>query len=133
MRKILLPILFIVLLPLTYSCGSSRLAGYSLNERDAIAAIRQMLEFGARDNVSGAFSKEAILSTLFPEKVKNALNTLNQLGLTSEVDRFTTTLSTAAEKSATASIPIFVNSINNMKFTDAKTKKRSGKGTINGP
>ncbi len=60
-----------------------------------------------------------ILSTLFPEPIKRVLNTLNTLGLTNEIDRFTTTLSSAAEKTATASVPIFVNSINNMKFTDA--------------
>jgi hypothetical protein len=41
------------------------------------------------------------------------------LGMTSEIDRFTTTLGTAAEKTATASVPIFMNSINNMSFTDA--------------
>jgi hypothetical protein len=52
-----------------------------------------------------------ILTTLFPEPVKKALNTLNQLGLTSEIDRFTTTLSTAAEKTAANSVPIFVNGI----------------------
>ena len=119
MKKILLPALLIILLPLTYSCGSGRLGSYNLNERDAASAIRQLLELGVRDNLTGSFSKETILSTLFPGPVSNILNTVNTLGLTNEVDRFTTTLSTAAEKTANASVPIFVNSINNMKFNDA--------------
>src|SRR5437763_346332 len=80
---------------LLFSCSAARLGGYSLNEKDAAAAVRQMLEAGTREGVTGAFSKDAVMSTLFPEPVKKALNTLQQLGLTNEVDRFTTTLSTA--------------------------------------
>lgn len=117
MKKNLLPILLIILLPLSYSCSTLRSV---LTQNDAAAAIRQLLSIGARDNnVAGAFSKETILTTLFPEPARKVLNTLNTLGLTGEIDRFTTTLSTAAEKTATASIPIFENSISNMKFSDA--------------
>lgn len=126
MKKILLPIVLILLLPLSYSCGTLKSMGYTLNEADAASAIRQMLDLGTRQNLSGAFAKETILSTLFPESVSKTLNTINQLGLTSEVDRFTTTLSTAAEKSATAAVPIFVNSINNLTFTDAMRIIKNG-------
>ncbi|WP_147205465.1 DUF4197 domain-containing protein [Segetibacter aerophilus] len=119
MKKTLLPFLLILLMPLSYSCGTLSSLGYKLNEADAASAIRQMLDLGTRENLSSAFSKETILSTLFPESVSKTLNTINTLGLTSEVDRFTTTLSTAAQKSATAAAPIFVNSINNLTFTDA--------------
>jgi len=126
MKKILLPILFIILLPLTYSCSTLR-SIYTLNETDAALAIKELLSIGARDkNLAGAFSKENVLNTLFPESVHNVLNTLNTLGLTSEIDRFTTTLSTAAEKSATASIPIFEKSISNLKFTDAMLIIKNG-------
>lgn len=119
MKKILLPVLLIFVLSFNYSCSTLR-SLYTLNETDAASAIRQLLSLGARDkNLSGAFSKENILATLFPEPVHNVLNTLNTLGLTNEIDRFTTTLSTAAEKTATASIPIFENSISNLKFSDA--------------
>lgn len=119
MKKLFLPILFIILLPVSYSCSTLR-SIYTLNEGDAASAIRQLLSFGARDNtLAGAFSKEALLSTLFPQSVSKVLNTLSALGLTNEVDRFTTTLSTAAEKTATASIPIFERSITNMQLSDA--------------
>jgi len=124
MKKIFLPSLFILLLSFTYSCSTLR---YALTENDAAAAIRQLLSIGARDNnLAGAFSKETILATLFPEPVHKVLNTLNTLGLTSEIDRFTTTLSTAAEKTATASVPIFENSISHMKFSDAMRIVKNG-------
>lgn len=119
MKKLFLPFLFSLILPAFFSCSSSNVGGYRLNERDAASAIKQMLELGARESVKGAFSKEAIMSTLFPESIKKTLQTIQQLGLTNEVDRFTTTLSTAAEKAATNSIPIFSSAINRMSISDA--------------
>ena len=119
MKKLFLPFLFVSFLPTFFSCSSSNLNGYRLNERDAASAIRQMLELGARESVTGAFSKEAIMTTLFPESVKKTLQTIQQLGLTNEVDRFTTTLNTAAEKAATNSIPIFTGAISKMSISDA--------------
>jgi hypothetical protein len=58
--------------------------------------------------------------------LRKTLNTLQQLGLTNEVDRFTATMSAAAEKTATNSIPIFVSAINSMKFNDAMRIIKSG-------
>ena len=115
-----------MVIPLTYSCSTLK-GVYSLNEQDAAAAIKQMLEIGARDGITtGAFSKDRIMSTLFPEALRKTLNTLNQLGLTNEIDRFTTTLGTAAEQTATKSIPIFVNGINRMSVTDAMRIIKNG-------
>jgi hypothetical protein len=120
MKKLFVPLLFAFLMPVSFSCSSTRFGNYILNEADAAAAIRQMLEIGTRDGVlTGAFSKETVMATLFPESLRKTLNTLNQLGLTSEIDRFTTTLGTAAEKTATASVPIFISGINSLTFTDA--------------
>jgi len=127
MKKIFLPFLLVLMIPITYSCsGLQKAAGYILNERDAEAAIREMLQIGSRDGVQGAFSKDRILTTIFPEPVSKVLKTLQQLGLTSEVDRFTTTLSSAAEKTATNSIPIFVGAIHNMSFRDAMRIVKDG-------
>jgi hypothetical protein len=118
MKKLFLPFLLALVLPGFFSCSTLR--GYQLNEIDAAGAIKQMLELGARERLAtGAFSKDAILSTLFPEPVKKALNTAQQLGLTDEIDRFTSTLSMAAEQSAQRSVPIFVTTINNMTISDA--------------
>jgi hypothetical protein len=126
MKKFFLPLLLVALLPLTYSCGSSRLANYILNEGDAASAIRQLLQLGARNTLTNEFNKDAILTTIFPGNISRTLITLNALGLSGEIDRFTTTMGTAAEKTATAAIPIFESSITNMKFNDAMSIIKRG-------
>jgi hypothetical protein len=117
MKKILLPILFAFILPATFSCGALKNA--TLSEADAAAAIRQMLEIGVRQGVQGSFSKDAIMSTLFPESMRKTLNTLQTLGLLNDLDRFTTTMATASEKTAERSIPVFINAIDRMTLNDA--------------
>jgi len=124
MKRILLPALFAFLIPVGFSC--SALKNATLNEADAASAIRQMLEIGVRQGVAGSFNKDAIMSTLFPEQMRKTLNTLQQLGLLNELDRFTATMGTAAEKTADRSIPVFVNSIENMSITDAISIVKNG-------
>ena len=120
MKKLFLPIIFALILPAMFSCGSAnKLGRYTLTEADAAEAIRELLNLGARDGATGAFTKDAIMSQLFPENVRKTLNTLQQLGLTNEIDRFTTTLATAGEKTAEKSIPIFASAISKVKFGDA--------------
>ena len=116
MKKLFLPILFAFLLPVSFSCSTLR--NYVLTEQDAVSALRQLLQKGAQSNLQGAFSKDAVMANLFPESLRKTLNTLQQLGLTGEIDRFTTTLTTAAEQTATRSVPIFVQGISNMSFSD---------------
>ncbi|MBO9681774.1 MAG: DUF4197 domain-containing protein [Flavisolibacter sp.] len=117
MKKIILPILFAFVLPAGFSC--SALKNASLTEADAANAIRQMLEIGVRQGIQGSFSKDAIMTTLFPESMRKTLTTLQQLGLLNDLDRFTTTMATASEKTAERSIPVFVNTIQSMSITDA--------------
>jgi hypothetical protein len=126
MKKLFIPLLFLALVPLLFSCSASRFGGYNLTERDAAAAIRQLLEIGTRDGATAGFSKDEVLSAVFPSPLKKVLNTLQQLGLTNEIDRFTTTLSTASAKSAERSVPVFVNAIQNMPMTDAVRIIKSG-------
>ena len=127
MKRIFIPLLFSILLPLTYSCTASKYGGYTLNEKDAANAVREMLEMGARDEVlSNSFTKETIMNALFPESVRKVLNTLDQLGLTNQIDRFTTTLSKASQETAANSIPIFVDAIHNMRIDDAMHIIKSG-------
>src|SRR5829696_2895631 len=117
MKRLVLPILFAFILPASFSC--STLKNYMLTEQDAAAAIRQLLQIGAQGNLQGAFSKDNVMAAIFPEPLRKTLNTLQQLGLTNEIDRFTTTMATAAEQTATRSVPIFLNGISKMSFTDA--------------
>jgi len=117
MKRIFLPLVFIFMLPSFFSCSTLR--GYVLNETDAAAALRQLLEMGAQKSIYGSFSKDAIMTTVFGNDVKKVLNTLQTLGLSSEIDRFTNTLTTAAEKTGERSVPIFVDAIRKISFTDA--------------
>jgi hypothetical protein len=128
MKKLFTP-LFAFLLAITAtisfsSCSSSKLGRYVLTEQDAAAAIRQLLEIGAKDGA--AFTKDGVMNALFPESMRKTLNTLQQLGLTSEIDRFTTTLATASEKTAERSIPVFVNAITGMRLSDAMSLIKKG-------
>jgi hypothetical protein len=124
MKKVLLPILFAFVLPVSFSCNALKNA--TLSEADAASAIRQMLEVGVREGVQGSFNKDAIMSTLFPESMNKTLTTLQTLGLLNDLDRFTTTMATASEKTAERSIPVFVNSIQNMSITDAISIIKNG-------
>jgi len=117
MKKIILPVLLAFVLPVSFSCSTLR--NYTLTEQDAAAALKQMLQYGAESSLQGAFSKDAVMAALFPEPLRKTLNTLQTIGLSGEIDRFTNTLGTAAEQTASRSVPIFVKGINNMSFTDA--------------
>ena len=75
MKKLILPILFSLVLPASFSCSSLK-SGYILNQADAAAAIKQMLEIGAREGLNGAFSHDQIMTTLFPGELgKSAVRT----------------------------------------------------------
>ncbi|HUC79894.1 MAG TPA: DUF4197 domain-containing protein [Flavisolibacter sp.] len=117
MKRLVLPLFVAFLLPLSFSCNT--LKNYMLTEQDAAAAIRQMLQLGAQGNLQGAFTKDAVMGAIFPENLRKTLNTLQQLGLTPEIDRFTTTMASAAQQTATNSVPIFLNGISRMSLTDA--------------
>ena len=123
MKKILLPILFAIVLPAAFSC--SALKNATLSEADAATAIKQMLEIGVRQGV-GSFSKDAIMTTLFPESMRKTLTTLQTLGLLNDLDRFTTTMATASEKTAERSIPVFINAIDRMSISDAISIIKNG-------
>ena len=71
MRKIYSILLVSFLIVGSFSCsGLKKFSGYVLTEQDAAAAIRQLLNIGASsDGMVNAFSKENILSAIFPEPV----------------------------------------------------------------
>lgn len=117
MKKITLPVFLVLLLSVAWSC--SGLKGLTLSEKDAAAAIRQMLSLGVKDGLQQGFNKEAVLTALFPEPARKAIRTVEQLGLSPELDRFTATMGTVAEKTAATSIPVFENAIANLSIPDA--------------
>ena len=125
MKKIFLPFLFVASLVGLASCAGMR--NGTISEAQAADAIRELLNIGVRDGVQrDAFSKDAVMRAVFPEGVRKVLNTVDQLGLTGEVDRFSTTLSNAAQKTADRSVPIFASAIARLPIRDARQLLRSG-------
>lgn len=106
------------------SSSSCNVAKQLFSADDAAGAIKELLSFGTQyggDLLSkkNALSKENILQSILPGDAGKILSTLETLGLSSEVSRFSTTLTTVAEKSAEKSVPIFLQGIKGMGFKDA--------------
>jgi hypothetical protein len=111
----------ILLFSLLSSCSSTK---NLFTAQDAETAIRELLSVGTRAGGNllgkkGMIGKETLISALFPEELKPVLNTLETLGLSKEVNRFTATLGTAAEQTAERSIPVFLDGIQRMSIKDA--------------
>jgi hypothetical protein len=103
------------------SCNTAKQL-FSAN--DASSAIRELLSFGTQfggDVLSkkNAFNKESILQSILPGDAARILSTLETMGLSKEVNRFSATLTTVAEKSAEKSVPVFLLGIKKMGFKDA--------------
>ncbi|TCZ72273.1 DUF4197 domain-containing protein [Flaviaesturariibacter aridisoli] len=127
MKKLLLPIFALLIFPLLNSCSGSKLLNYTLTEQDAAAAIRELLNAGARNgSVGNAFSKENVVNTVFPSDVAKVFNTLNNLGLSKDLDRFTTSLSGAATASVERAVPVFASAISGMRLGDAINLVKGG-------
>lgn len=107
-----------------FSCNSLKSLKGGLTEQEAIDAIRETLSIGSKYGGTllgnnGAFTKESLLSAIFPPELQKVAAMLQTLGLSKEVDRFTTTLATAAEQTAAKSVPVFLDGIKKMKIKDA--------------
>jgi hypothetical protein len=120
MKKLFIPFLalFVLIAP---SCSTLKSL---FTAQDATAAIRELLSFGTEHGgnllgKNGAFSKESLMQSILPKDVDKVINVLETLGLGKEVNRFTTTLSTAATKTAEKSVPIFLQGIKRMDIGDA--------------
>ena len=123
MKKLFFPLLFLFAVPSFFSCGGMR----TLSQRDAADAIRQMLQLGVNEGVGmNAFNRQNIMAAIFPSPISNVLNTIQQLGLSRDVDKFATTMQLAAERTAQNAIPIFISGINRMSFADALYIIRTG-------
>lgn len=121
MKKVYTILFFSIAILSTPSCNTAK---QLFSGDDAAGAIKELLSFGTQyggDLLSkkNALSKENILQSILPGDAGKILSTLETLGLSSEVSRFSSTLTTVAEKSAEKSVPIFLQGIKNMGFKDA--------------
>lgn len=113
-------------------CSSlQNIASNILSEADAANAIREALLLGAQNGSAtlgqkGSFSRDVLLAAILPDNLKGVVKTMDQLGLTSQLDRFTATLDNAATETVTRSAPIFVNGIKQISIRDAIAIVKNG-------
>ncbi len=124
MKKISLIILVAISCTFSSCDVLKKVAGDLLNERDAISAIKEMLTIGTNGNA--LINKDALMGAILPKDVNSVLQKLQQLGLSKDIDKFTNTLTTAAQQAATNSIPVFQSGIKKMSITDAINIVKNG-------
>ncbi|ARS36198.1 DUF4197 domain-containing protein [Pontibacter actiniarum] len=99
-------------------------ANGALTQPEVAAGLKQALEVGINNGASKAsqtngYFGNPLIKIPFPEDVQRVENTLRQVGLGNEVDKFILTLNRGAEDAAKSAVPIFVNAIKQMTIQDA--------------
>ncbi len=99
--------------------------GNGVLSTDEIArGLKEALQVGISNGsaqaskVDGYFGNN-LIKLAFPPDAQKVENTLRQIGLGGEVDKFVVTLNRAAEQAAIKAKPIFVKAITNMSISDA--------------
>ncbi|MCC9136255.1 DUF4197 domain-containing protein [Pontibacter silvestris] len=93
--------------------------------RDEVAnGLKQALEVGIKKGSDQAseengYYRNPLIRIPFPEDVQRVENTLRQIGLGNQVDKFVLTLNRGAEDAAKSAVPIFVSAIQQMTIADA--------------
>ncbi len=126
MKKLILSFFALAIVTI-YSCSGLKNMAYSLTEKDAAAAIRQLLQFGSREGLDpSAFSRQALMQRIIPGELQTPVRLLQTVGLTGELDKMMGTVETAATKTAERSIPIFEQTITRMNIHDAMRLVKQG-------
>lgn len=131
MKKFTTTLLLFITLFLSGCSTLKNIASNFLSEADAANAIREALIIGTNNGASllgqkGAFSKDMILSAVLPQDLQKVVQTLDRLGLTPQLNRFSATLDKAATETVTQSAPIFLNGIKQMSIRDAIAIVKNG-------
>jgi len=98
--------------------------GAALTEGEVSGGLKEALVQGITKGVLNAskldgFNANSLIKIPFPPDAIKVANTLRDIGLGKEVDKFVTTLNRGAEDAATAAKPIFVNAIKSLTIQDA--------------
>ncbi|WP_187262731.1 DUF4197 domain-containing protein [Pontibacter beigongshangensis] len=98
--------------------------GGAVSREEVASGLRQALEVGVKNGSGQAsqldgYYKNPLIRIPFPEDVQRVENTLRQIGLGNEVDKFILTLNRGAEDAAKSAVPIFVSAIKQMTIQDA--------------
>ena len=98
--------------------------GTAVTREEVASGLKQALEVGITKGSNQAsqtdgFYGNSLIRIPFPPDVQKVENTLRQVGLGKEVDRFVMTLNRGAEDAAKSAVPIFVSAIKQMTIQDA--------------
>jgi len=96
----------------------------ALSENEIANGLKEALKVGigngsAEASRTDGYFKSEFIKIMFPPDAQKVENTLRQIGLGDEVDRFVLSLNRAAEDAAKKSKPIFVKAITSMTINDA--------------
>ena len=95
-----------------------------LTTEQVVSGLKEALEKGAASGTQkvskvDGYLKNPNIKIPFPPDIQKVENTLRDVGLGNQVDRFVTTLNRGAEEAAKEAKPIFVNAIKQMTINDA--------------
>ncbi len=133
-----LPTTFLVLLLLLNGCSPQELqsvlggaAGSPLSNEEAIAGLKEALRVGAERGVDKAgaengFWNDARIRIPFPQEAIKVKNTLIDLGMQQQVDKFERTLNNAAELASREAVNVFIQAVNGMTIQDGISILRGG-------
>jgi hypothetical protein len=96
-----------------------------ISNTDIAAGLKQALDLGIEKQVSkltetDGFYKNDLVKILLPEDLQKVDKALRDIGLSSLADEGLKMLNRAAEDAVKEAIPIFINAVKEMTFTDAK-------------
>jgi len=102
-----------------------------LSNDEVINGLKEALTVGTNNSTALAskvdgFYKNATLFIPFPPEAIKVKNTLDELGLQSQTDKFVMTLNRAAEEAAKNAAPVFIDAIKGMNITDGFAILRGG-------
>lgn len=94
-----------------------------ITNADVIAGLKEALDKGAEQSVATAsvtdgFWKNDLLRIPFPPEAEKMKTTLNNIGLSAQVQQFELTMNRAAESASKEAVPIFLAAIRDMTVSD---------------
>lgn len=95
----------------------------ALSNDEVVSGLKEALQVGTKKavekvSVADGFYKNPSIKIPFPPEAKKMESRLRQLGMGTQVDKFTETLNRAAEDAAAGVTPVFLAAITGMTLTD---------------
>jgi len=105
----------------------------ALSNAEVISGLKEALSVGIKNSVNltsvtDGFLKNADIKLPFPQDALKVKEKALQLGMSSQVEKFETTLNRAAEEATKEALPIFADAITNMSISDGFAILNGGNG-----